>query len=70
MYQPINYGNVDEKIHKFLNKKTPWKTAGKMLSGNRNVVSRASHDGSGIAYEELDWHHTNMSPRSRWQKAH
>jgi hypothetical protein len=71
MFKPTEEDAVDEKIHRFLNRKAPWKTAGKLLSEQLTPTrSGTASSDSDISYELLDWQHTSVVRRANWQKAH
>lgn len=69
MFKPTEEDAVDEKIHRFLSRKAPWKTAGKLLSEQLTTRGGTASSDSDISYELLDWQHTEMVRRANWQKA-
>ncbi len=65
MYTPIDQNTVDEKIHRFMASKSPWKTFSKTIA-DRMASSVQIRKGSktGISYEPTDWTNNDTFARS------
>jgi hypothetical protein len=72
MHTPADQINVDDKINRFMTRKTSslWSNFSRTLTGHWASKSRNSV-GSDISYEPLEWNRTDSVVRHlRLQKAH
>lgn len=70
MRESMNQQTVDNKIHHFLNTKSPWRTFSKSVAEHFTPARRDnSLEESDISYEQLDWNRSEAAAQTRWQKA-
>ena len=71
MYIPADQNTIDQKIHKFMARKSPGRTLSMSVAERLAPVAGSAHKTSGgISYEQLEWHQSESSAHSTWQKAH
>jgi hypothetical protein len=72
MYTPVEQKDVEKKIHKFMARKSAWKTFSQTIADYLIPAGSSSKDEMiDISYEPLKWNHTGESLlKSRFQKAH
>ena len=62
MLRIANHDTVDERIHKFVARKSPLRTLSKVVADRLAVAPKSTgHEKGGMAYEVADWHRGRSS---------
>ena len=71
MHKPTDQNAIDQKIHKFMARKSPGRTFSQSVAEHLTPVLGSKRSASSeIAYEPLEWHQANATLNTTWQKAH
>ncbi len=57
----IDQHTVDERIHRFMARKSPWKTFSETIADHLTAQADDSHKGVGIAYEQTRWRGSRLA---------